>query len=237
MKKRPSFLTATLVSITILAFVAGYFIPEFYDWTGADQSRPSKWMWIVPLAVSVGGIVFSISLRWLPVPKTWDDGRLISQQYNLRFLLIVTAIVAVASAVGSRQPAVGASLLFWIAVAFVLYRAFRCRKIRLPIAVMFAAMYLPFVWLFEGETRSGFTPELLWLSNGLPSLLPAALVIAPLALGRDSFEWIATLMTTLQVLIGLRWMASSPRFAIIFCLFTTIISLVSSLLLHALLRA
>jgi uncharacterized protein involved in response to NO len=47
-----------LFVLILISATCGWFVPAFYDWTGADQSRPSPLMWQVPLAIAVGAFCF-----------------------------------------------------------------------------------------------------------------------------------------------------------------------------------
>ncbi len=58
-----------LVALILISATCGWFVPAFYDWTGADQSRPSPLMWQVPLAVAIGAFLFSVALPWIPITR------------------------------------------------------------------------------------------------------------------------------------------------------------------------
>src|SRR5690606_2794588 len=93
-----------LITLILVSGISGWLIPAFYDWTGADQSRPSPLMWQVPLGVFVVALLFCGLLPWLPMRGWTDDVPRYSLQFQVRSLLVLTAVVAASIAVGMKYP-------------------------------------------------------------------------------------------------------------------------------------
>ena len=54
-------------TIVLLVVAAGWLMPEFYDWTGADQSRPAPIVGWIGLGILVADVFVVATLLWLHV--------------------------------------------------------------------------------------------------------------------------------------------------------------------------
>jgi len=52
--------------LPVAGIVAGWFMPEFYDWTGADQSRPAPVVGWIALAIAAANLLLWGILFWWP---------------------------------------------------------------------------------------------------------------------------------------------------------------------------
>ncbi len=64
-----------MTALVIISAVIGVAIPSFYDWTGADQSRPTPSLFWVPVSLMGLGVAFCVSLRWLKLRDTSKSNR------------------------------------------------------------------------------------------------------------------------------------------------------------------
>ncbi len=225
-----------LIVLILVSGISGWLIPAFYDWTGADQSRPSPLMWQVPLAVSVAALLFCGLLPWTPV-KGWSEGTPRgSLQFKVRSLLVLTAVVAVTIAIGLKYPIGVANACFALAVAAALWSARLHREWRLPVAALLASLFMPFVWVLGyGELNNLLS--LLQTAAGLPNIFPTALIVNLLGWNLHEGGWISIVITAIQTMVGLWLIQVGTRRAIAYILFVLLSSLMSSLILNALVRA
>jgi hypothetical protein len=226
-----------LLLLILLGGISGWFVPAFYDWTGADQSRPSPLMWQVPLGVAFVATLFCVSLPWMPITG-WTQATLKRPtQFTLRSVLILTAAIAVLIAIGFRFPSVVAGICFVSALAAALRSAILYRETRLPIAALLACMILPYVWVLGyGELHRLF-PAILWMSAGMPGFFPAALILRLVGSNLNEGSWVAFIVSAAQILLGLWLIRSGPKRTIAYIHFVMLSSLMGSLLFHALVRA
>jgi len=233
---KPLRASSILIGWMLIGGLCGWLIPEFYDWTGADQSRSVPLMWQVPLGMSLVAVVFCASLPWLAVTGWAEDCPRRSLQFQLQTLLIGTAVVAVAIAVGTKYPVAVANACFVLSVFAALGAALFCRQWRLPIAALLVCLFMPFVWLFGYEELSNIR-LLLPMAAGLPNLLPAALVGYLLGWNLHEGGWVSILLTATQIVVGLGLIRLGTKRTVAYLLFSLLSALMSSLILNALLRA
>ena len=203
----------SLIAIGVFSVFSGWWVPEFYDWTGADQSRPSPWMWLVPLAAVVIVTALTVGLCWVPFDG-WESGAASERQdaaagsargserwqFSLRWLLIATCIVAVATAATMHSLWMVATGCYVAVVAIgVLRPAVLRESLRLPLVVLMVALYAPFLWLFRGDASH----ELLWHVLGLPGFLPGVWIGSHLGFG--PLTWVSTAVSALIVWVAQRW--------------------------------
>ena len=226
-----------LVALLAIASITGCLVPAFYDWTGADQSRPSPWMWYVPAGLTLIAIVCCASMPWIPV-QSWP--RLPSNlrsHFHLRSLLILTALTALALAIGRSYPPGVSGTLYLLALGAALTSAVRHREHRLPIAVLFGCMILPLAWILGYEQLDLLSPSTVWLAAGIPGFLPMALLASLFRANPHQLGWLAILITAGLITLGLCLIRLGAKPTIAYLLFVLLLSLVSSLALHAAVRA
>ena len=164
--------------LLVASFLIGRLIPAFYDWSGADQSRPSPIVNQVAIGLLVFAVAICLALPWLPV--TEDPSKCAAGgkfQIKLRTMLTVTAVIAAILAIfrtialnvvgnGLFVLALAAAVRFW-----VIYHNCRWQMLSLV-----ACMYFPFAWILQFEELSHLSIGFLWMVNGLPGLIPTLLV-------------------------------------------------------------
>jgi hypothetical protein len=225
-----------LIALILISATCGWLVPAFYDWTGADQSRPSPLMWQVPFAVTVVAILFSVALPWVPLTGWAKTETRPRSQFNLRSLLIFTAIVAVAIAVGMKAPMVVASIGILLAFVAAVRSAILYPERRLPIAALFACLILPFDWILGYKELDNLLPSILWMSFGMPGFFSMAMLAGLFGLPAHESGWLAILITAAQITIGLWLIRVGSKSAIAFMLFVLLSSLMGSLIFNALVR-
>jgi len=233
---KPLRVSTLLIGLMLIGGISGWLIPDFYDWTGADQSRPAPLMWQVPLGLSLIALLFCILLPSIPVAGWADELPRRSLQFQLQTLLIFTAVVAVAIAAGTKYPLAVANACFVLSLLAALGAALLCRQWRLPIAALLACQFMPFVWLFGYEELSNVR-LMLPMAAGLPNLLPAALVGYLLGWNLHEGGWVSIVITAAQIAVGLGLIRLGTKRAVAYLLFSLLSALMSSLILNALLRA
>lgn len=233
---KPLRASTLLIGLMLIGGISGWLIPDFYDWTGADQSRPTPLMWQVPLGVALVGLLVCAALPWLPVIGWSEELPRRRLQFQLPTLLLVTAAVAVAIAAGTKYPLAVANACCALAVLAALWLALRQRPRRLPIAALLGCLFMPFVWLLGHRDLTQFLPVLLMLP-GLPNILPAAFVGQLLGWNLHEGGWISSVITATQIAVGLGLIRLGTKRAVAYLLFSLLSSLMSSLILNALLRA
>ncbi len=96
--------------IGLMAATLGWIVPEFYDWTGADQSRPAPIVNVIALAMLVSVLVLNATLLWLHYSERWpQSGNPTPIRFGTQHLLSLTAISACLIALGLRGLGTGAS--------------------------------------------------------------------------------------------------------------------------------
>ncbi len=223
-----------LVIFVLVSGACGWFVPAFYDWTEADQSRPSPLMWQVPSVLAVGALVLAGGLPWIPI-SGWDVPETTEvAQFNLRSVLILMSGVAIAIAVGKWAPLVVAFLGLTLALAAAARCVYCYPAFALPVVALCMCMFLPFVWILGS---SEFLRSALWMFPSLPGFFLAALIASLVGASQHNLGWLAILITATQVAIGLWSIRVGPKPAIATIVFVMLASLTGSLLLHALVRA
>ncbi len=226
-----------LIALTLTSAICGWFVPAFYDWTGADQSRPSPLMWQVPLAITSGALLFSITLPWIPI-KGWAKVEGSGQsQFKLRSVMLLMSGVAIAIAIGKWFPAVLAIFCLTLALLATIRAAILYPERRFAIVAMFACMILPFAWVLGYRELDNLLPSIVWMSVGLPGFFLSLLINSFIGTSPHESYWLAMLITATQIGIGLWVIRIGPKLAIAYILFMMFSSLMGSLVLNALVRA
>jgi hypothetical protein len=226
-----------LVALILISANCGWYVPAFYDWTGADQSRPSPLMWQVPVVVAIGAFLFSVALPWIPITNWAKAEATVKSQFKLRSVLMLMAGVAVAIAIGMRAPMIVATFCFLFALVAAVRSAILYPERRLPIAALLACMTLPFVWILGYEELDNLMPSVLWMSAGMPGIFCTVLVANVFGASPRESGWLAILITALLIASGLWLIRFGPKPAIAYTLYVMLSSLMGSLIFNALVRA
>ena len=65
--------------LIVLSAAIGLLVHPFYDWTGADQSRPVALLWQIPLAISFALGLFCMALPWISIERSVESNRLLKK--------------------------------------------------------------------------------------------------------------------------------------------------------------
>jgi len=222
--------------LILLSAALGLLVHPFYDWTGADQSRPVALLWQIPLSISAALGLFGIALPWIPIKRAVEfAARPI--QFNLRFLLLATGAIALLLATGIHYPHVFIGIAFLSIVLMVVLCWLRFPVERWSISALLSAMYLPYGGVLF-NLNDGMTSQFIWFASA-PAFLPSYLVIAFLThnVPDPSRIAIGTGFTSLELALGLALIHLGPKRGFAFAVSSLIVSLFGALALDALLRA
>ncbi|MFO0941218.1 MAG: hypothetical protein U0930_10655 [Pirellulales bacterium] len=237
-KQIPRAFLLSFVTLIACSAAVGWFIPYFYNWTDSDQSRPSPLLWIVPGVAGAGAGVFCCVLPWLPIasPETETD-TLSVRRFGLRAILVFTTVVAFAIPLFAKFPMVAGIVVCAIAFLHFIWQAQKHSQSRLPAITLLAGMVLPFVWILGYEERDRILMAVLVMSACLPNLLPAAALGAAFGVDFQNSYWIALLLTSVELTLGIWLIRLGPKRTIAFILLVIMISTLSSLGFYQLCRA
>ena len=184
--------TQLTILIGVFATLVGYFIPEYYDWTGADQSRAAPIVGVhaallaAMTAIALGGIY-----AWDRRSKIDADQERTSDphlQVSIRQIVILTALVACftagitgVGAMGEEYQRIGAGLLSASAAFATLLAvlvAILKPLLRLQILGMLACQFGPFFWVCRtiGGSGNGAANFVMGVPV-LPALIPAHIYV------------------------------------------------------------
>lgn len=194
-------------------------------------------MWQVPLGAAIIAFMGCLGLRWLPLAEQISEKRNRSIQFGTRTILLLTVVVAIDGAVGLRWKSLGGILLACCAFGFAIYTAIHNRPARIAILTLIACMFLPFNWLFTSGMSSNFSFESISSIGLLPALFPTLLLGAAIGTHPENLTWVAFLLAAVEVVAGVWVSRINLKLAICYCVAATLVSLMGSLILHALLRA
>ncbi|MDX1929675.1 MAG: hypothetical protein SFV81_24325 [Pirellulaceae bacterium] len=221
--------------IAIVVVAAGLLMPEFYAWTGADQSRPAPVVGWIALGILIAdGLVFILLVRLHYTHVVKAPVRFKRWRFSLFHILVATTIVAIFLMLArstsmqitcwALQVAV-ACWGIWVAVKFHWTRAW--------IAWIAILQFAPLLWVFRHASILGPSPELLAIFTGLPSLVPVAFIVP---VNRESLQWLTTFLTTAEfaTCVWLSYLGSKR--ALTGGIVVATLALFSSFVFHALVR-
>ncbi|MFK8114144.1 MAG: hypothetical protein AB8B91_18225 [Rubripirellula sp.] len=219
-----------------MSFAVGWWMPAFYDWTGADQSRSSPLIGYTALAMLAGVVATWIALPWLPINDPTELSIAHRRiQFKLQHLLAMTAAAAVLIATLVKFPMPVSGLLCGLACCRFAWFCICFPQHRWKAAALLACMCLPFLWIVTwGDT---FFPEILWLASGMPGLLPACLIGVLTGHNPQDMLWLAVLLTGVEMTVGTWIIRLGPKRTIAYLISVLTISAYGSLGFHALIRA
>lgn len=222
-----------LIALTGVSGLIGVSVPGFYDWTGADQSRPVALMWQVPLGVALVSCAVGIALFWIPIEASHaDTGKL---RFGVRSLLAMAIAIAIGVAVWLRYPNLVGGVCLAVACLAGGGLFLRHRDRRLAITTLLACNYLPLLWM-AGDLPPVKSWELLALS-GFPALLPAMMINEWLIGGSpDGGLSIALICTAVLLIVGWALIRCCVKASIAYMLFVLVVSGTGSLMANALMR-
>ncbi len=226
------------------AIICGWLLPEFYDWSGEDQSRAApvvRWIALVLLlfdAVAIGWLVWS-HVRERRTTLKEDPSSHVSlahHVFGIRHILIATSVIAVIVTAERMFKLPLANGLTLALVAYATWLAYRWPARRWEIVALLVCMWAPFLWVFRWPEFKSNMVEVLMMLPGVPMLLPAAFFNR--LIGIDMIGDLTTtgLFSMFQLALGLWIVNVGSKPAIAYSLAAFTISLVSSFVLQALVR-
>jgi hypothetical protein len=222
-----------------VSFLVGWFVPDYYDWTGSNQSQSSPLVAQTALGLVVGAMLIWASLPWLPIAaEVPGTDRSVRIRFTSRTMFLLTAAVAGFIAAGMKFPMVVSGVLGVLAFCYIVWFWKRFRQSRWPTSALVACMWLPFVWVVAWKEIENIVPEMLGLAAGMPAFLPAAF-IGRFLLGQDLHDlgWLAILLTGTELVVGTGIIRLGSRRTIAYLVLVLLVSTFSSFVLHALMRA
>ena len=230
--RSPTLIFAGLIAASLLV---GWHIPGFYAWTDSDQSRPSPLLWKVPLWSAIGSVVFCMVLPWLPIKieRTKETPRS-SMRFSLRMLLLITTVVAVAIPLLAKFPLVAAGIV--CAGAFAYFIAFYVRnpQHRMAGSALIGCMALPYAWVVGYDELGRILPDLAVMFAGMPAFVPSLLIGGMLGQHFQASQWLAFLLTALELAFGIWMIHLGPKRTIAYLLLVVQTSVLGSLVFYQL---
>lgn len=237
--------------LSVIAILVGWFVPEFYDWTGSDQSR------LAPVVTSIGIAILGfdlavilglISLRAirhsrpsaeapknrLCPPLRFDD----LPQFRLWQVMTAVTLAAVLLALGRwYSPTALGWCLFVSAFVGTIWIGFRNPSSRWLIGLIAWVQFAPFIWLTRKSRPSGDNLEILEMLPALPTFVPVSLISAGFQLHFAEGAWINMIATACCMVLG-AWLATlGPTRTLVYAVVLWTCSIFGSFAMHMLMRA
>ena len=228
-------------------FSVGAMIPTFYEWSGANQNRPSPYLSQAFNAVVGFMIVAWIALPWIPWGKKASLDELNQAenlpeglvgdrkhfQFNLRSLIVVTTSfsIAIAGLTSFRLVTIVwvIALNLFISAWFVMH----CLSVRWRISAVLACMYFPYAWVLFSDDFKDVNSEHLLAAVGLPMFIPSIFIGHFIGIRAEEHAWLPILVTCVELAIGI-WLARlGPRKTIAWIIAVVFVSLLGSCVLDA----
>lgn len=224
-------------ALVLLAVLTGLLMPEFYDWTGADQSRPAPvvhWIGLAMLLLDGATVVGTV---WLCYRQPSHCSKLLpDRRFGIWQVLVATTAVAV---VVTAERLLKLPLVLGIVLAVVTYAiwiAFKQPAQRWQIATLIVCLWGPFLWIFRWPEFHGNIAQVLLMTPGLPALLPAAYFNYLLGMPMLGDATTPGLFTLLFLILGLGLIRAGQWPAMACSLVLLTFSLFSSFGLQAMVR-
>ena len=225
-------------------FIFGWMIPTFYEWTDSNQGRPTPVLVQAAWSLVSIGILSWFLIPWLPIRATAASDSQVATaqeqsnrfQFNLRWLFVITTIVAIAIAGISNGP-VAFCILLWV-VAFVGASLMVSKELswKWQLGALLACMYFPFAWVLVWKTFRNASWTLLIGVIGLPALLPGATVAGLFGKHPDQFIWLYILLTAVEIAIGFWLIRTGPRRTTAYLVLVMLLSIYGSMFLNIVAR-
>ena len=220
-----------------VAVLWGLLLPEFYDWSGEDQSRPAPIVRWIALGLLLFDMLAIGWLMWLhfkrPIPQVdmiqWG-------RFGIWHVLVATAVVAIVVTVerNFKLPLAGGVVV--IVVGYAIWLAAKQRAVRWQIVALLICMWAPFLWVFRWPEFRGNMPQVLIMMPGAPELLPAIWTSQQMGWNRMGQMTLLGLFTVVEVLLGLWCIRLGARPALAYSLLVWTASLINSFAFQALVR-
>ena len=117
------------------------------------------------------------------------------------------------------------------AAAFTYLIAFGIRNPshRLAASALFACMILPYAWVIGYDELDRLLPTFFVMIGGMPAFIPAVLLGQLLGNHFQESQWLAFLLTALELVIGIWMIRLGPKRTIAYLLVVMLVSVVGSL--------
>lgn len=208
----------------------GFCVREYYDWTEADQSRPTIYLWLPSLVTLVYALIVTAAVPFLPKLHTTNGTR----KFGLKGLLAAVLVTAFLASIGIQFSSFAAVSCLVIATGVTGIELLMVPDSRCRVLAFVCVMLLPGTWLaMEGVEAIVFGMPRLpgFLIGGVVNRLMGG------ATGPDQLSVTATVATAVVILMGLASIRFLPRFSLVYIAFTLCLTVTNSLFLHALMRA
>lgn len=243
-----TFVRALFPLMACSALSIGLKVRWLYDLSGADQSRTPAVVryaffgFLAACGLSILGLLF------LPRLTRKDPIRSPFFRTGIFALDVVILLGIVVGAVAFRQFAM--IILGVVAFVYPVFCALKLavvsKSVRWRVMSLYACLYLPFVWLFTNDVFRNAIKQGSWIFvpivTGAPSLaicyFTSFLLFSPaLHPGVVLTSVIPTVVTGLEIMVGLWVIQLGARRALAYLIVMYAISIITSFLLHALVRA
>jgi hypothetical protein len=239
------------IALAVGSALAGWFMREFYDWTGADQSRPAPVVGWIALSIAIADVVMILGLFFLHLcsrQKPSDPSKKNALQYvsrsggvpkfSLRQLLGAVTMVALLLIIGRLVlPLVIAWIAFASTLAWAIWIGMRNAHTRWRIALILWLQFTPYLWLARKPERWNEYLELLGMLPALPAFCPSIFLNALFRYPFQSGQWISVLLSSLTFAIGIWVVRQGPKRSLAYSFIVLTFSIFGSFILHALMRA
>jgi hypothetical protein len=226
------------LGLAVIAVSGGWYLPEFYDWSGTQQSHlASIVLWIAGATVAVD-LAMMVFAFWLHFTNARQ-----SNQPPFRFrigpALVVFTLVAVGWFVSRQSVLVGSGLVFGGSAVGLMYMALRLSPNLLWAALILCVQFAPFAWVFRGLYNNGETMTILAMLPATPLLFPVGILASLSQIDPRSLEgwFFLSSFTVAQFWCGILLSKIGPKSILVFLMFTATLAFFSSFVLHALMRA
>lgn len=240
---------AVCLVVCLSACVIGIFLPAYYDWSGADQSRPSPW---IPFAFAVLGVVVALSYLVLGLLHFyWRIPSAAAIKNGWYPLVFAVGVVGVLSALQANTIQSGAiqssglrtlvlilSFIAWgVVVIWGCYQAYQHARLRWALAALLVSCYGPLLWIFVGKYSQYTSLLAIPFLVGAPLLVPTGFLGMVLGVNLQELMWLANGLTTIAIAVGLAFMHLGEKRALGYTLLLLVISAAGSMAFHSLIRA
>lgn len=224
------------VGVCIVCFAFGVGMERYYDWTGADQSRPSR---LVPLTALMILFIDTVMVSILIVRHYRDRSTHVveaANRFGIRHILVATALIAIlaASTKVTCPPAVSVILNVAVLIGLIGW-AVRVAALRVRLSILLICTFSPYAWLLFPVWK-GSLSNWLMLVPSLAMFLPSMVLNSLLGFRLDDNSLTLSLFSSLGLLLSTWLSAQSPRRAALAHIAMGTQSLFGSFVLHALMR-
>ena len=222
-----------------VAIAVGFSVPRFYDWTGADQSRPAPVVGWVAIGIILVDCLLVAVLLLLHFSNR-DPKRTPTRdwQFSTSHLLLATMSIAVFMAIVLWKSLDVACLvlhgLFW---CYAVSLAIRFHEVRWRIMMLLVCQSTPFLWILRSDDLFKMGPAMLAMVSGLPVFFPTIFVSSWMQRHFERMLWLSATLTMIELAIGLWLCFRGPKRTLVYGIGVLTLSIFGSFILNALMRA